>query len=311
MLTFDLMAEAIFGLNYDLINLPESRGIVGAMHASNARVSTLYQAGWLKWRPLDRMVFKKAIAARSLIIKFVNDVVRRKVKGDSEKDGAVDSSVFAQLRQSKDSQTGATLTTSELASESTTLMFAGTDTTAAALAAIFYQLAENQDSLKLATEEVRAKFPAGTSLKGGPSLSECTFLRACIDESLRLHPPAGSALWREALDGGAVVDGEFIPAGLDVGVSLYAIQRNEAYFQKPDRFDPLRADALRPAFNPFSVGPRGCLGKALAVRELMLVVARVLQTMDVTRDGPLSFEAYDHISATTHGPRLVFHPVSK
>ena len=57
---------------------------------------------------------------------------------------------------------------------------------------------------------------------------------------MRLAPPAPGALWREVCMGGAIVDGEQIPAGLDVGVCQYAICRNPDLFPEPYLFKPER-----------------------------------------------------------------------
>ena len=57
---------------------------------------------------------------------------------------------------------------------------------------------------------------------------------------MRLAPPAPGALWREVCMGGATVDGEKIPAGLDVGVCQYAICRNPDLFPEPYLFKPER-----------------------------------------------------------------------
>ena len=57
---------------------------------------------------------------------------------------------------------------------------------------------------------------------------------------MRLAPPAPGALWREVCAGGAVVDGEHIPAGQEVGVCQYAICHNAALFSEPYAFRPER-----------------------------------------------------------------------
>lgn len=88
---------------------------------------------------------------------------------------------------------------------------------------------------------------------------------------MRLAPPAPGALWREVCMGGAIVDGEQIPAGLDVGVCQYAIYRNPNLFPEPYMFKPERhlrsGDSLSGAdsatndyfgFQPRSMQPHVC-----------------------------------------------------
>ncbi len=57
---------------------------------------------------------------------------------------------------------------------------------------------------------------------------------------MRLAPAAPGALWREACAGGAMVEDEFIPAGLDIAVCTYALSHNPDYFPDPFKFDPER-----------------------------------------------------------------------
>lgn len=88
------------------------------------------------------------------------------------------------------------------------------------------------------------------------------------------------------------------PAGVDIGVPIYAIQHNSAYYAQPFEYIPERwlvDDKVQPAslrsaesvalaksaFCPFSVGPRGCVGKGMAYKELMIVVARLVFMFDM------------------------------
>jgi cytochrome P450 len=165
---------------------------------------------------------------------------------------------------------------------------------------------------KLKTE-IRPRFDDVEEIRGGTKLAECQYLRACIDEALRMTPGVGGILPREVLAGGIIVDGATYPAGVDVGVPIYTIQHNEAYYPRPFEYIPERwivahpsgseaeeavdgfrsteAVALaRSAFTPFSLGPWSCAGKGMAYKELMLVIARLVYLFDMriaqgTRDG--------------------------
>lgn len=161
--------------------------------------------------------------------------------------------------------------------------------------------------------EVRAAFKSQDDIQMGGTLNGCTYLRACIDEALRLCPPAGSALWRQVLKGGIRVDGNFIPEGYDIGTGLYAVHHNPAHFPDPAKFIPERftdPEVSNAAFAPFSVGPRSCIGKSLALTELLLTMAHVLFAFDFKKaeeDGEAKlFVTRDHITAVKDGPLLRF-----
>jgi cytochrome P450 len=149
-------------------------------------------------------------------------------------------------------------------------------------------------AMKKAVDEVRSAFGSLEDITNGPALTSCTFLRACIDEAMRLSPPVAGALPRLVLPGGLTVDGLSIPEGTDVCVPHYAIHHNPEYFPRPFEFAPERwlkdgapadmaahLDDAHAAFCPFSVGPRGCIGKGMAYVELTLTLARVLWQFDV------------------------------
>ena len=142
-------------------------------------------------------------------------------------------------------------------------------------------------------DEVRSTFADVEHIHSGSALSSCHYLRACIDEALRLSPPVGALLPRVVLPGGATIDGHRFPAGVDVGSPIYAIHHNEAYHPDPFEFKPSRwlsgsnEDVVlaRSAFCPFSLGPRGCAGKALAYAEITLILARILWLFDMSLAG--------------------------
>jgi cytochrome P450 len=111
-----------------------------------------------------------------------------------------------------------------------------------------------------------------------------------------MTPPIGGSLYREvAAAGGMNIDGHMFAAGTDVGTSIYAIHHNAKYFARPHAFVPERwigADSddehqveirrvQHQAMIAFSTGSRGCVGKGMALVELMLTMATVLWNMDM------------------------------
>jgi cytochrome P450 len=111
-----------------------------------------------------------------------------------------------------------------------------------------------------------------------------------------MTPPIGGSLYREvATAGGMNIDGHMFAAGTDVGTSIYAIHHNAKYFARPHAFVPERwigaetddehqVEVRRiqhQAMIAFSSGSRGCVGKGMALVELMLTMATVLWTMDM------------------------------
>lgn len=209
----------------------------------------------------------------------------------------------------------------------------GSDTTSTALASLAYYLTGSPRCYLRAAAEVRSTFASAEDIRLGPQLNSCVFLRACLDESLRITTPGGGALWREVEGPGAVIDGQFLPGGCEVGASVYAMHRNPHHWRDPDVYLPERWLELRhekrggepvhrsrlPYF-PFNIGPRGCLGKSLALAEIMLTFALLLWKFDFRRaDSDESWietedtksDEYilkDHVTGQKEGPMLRFRP---
>ncbi|KAH8724220.1 cytochrome P450 [Phaeosphaeriaceae sp. PMI808] len=325
-LSFDIMSDIVFSARYGLLEDEKFRYVTMAIDSSNRRMSTFIQFPQLAgWRMMDRYLFKDARIARNKFITFVMQVVRERLQRKEE--GA---DIFAQLAAAKDPETGEGFSPNEIHAESTTLIVAGSDTSSTALAGLFFYLATNETAYQKAVQEIRSAFSCESEIAIGPTLAACIYMRACIDESLRMSPPVGGALWRETLCP-VTIDSETLPAGCDVGVGIYSIHHSETYFEDPYVYRPERwlaeegcAEA-RKAFNPFSIGMRGCLGKGLAMKEMMLTMAMVLFVGDfkvaggdigntgrgkigagVGREKWEEYQLWDFVTAQKKGPVLQF-----
>ncbi|KIL87770.1 hypothetical protein FAVG1_08647 [Fusarium avenaceum] len=331
-LTFDIMADVVFCQQYDLLGNRKYRYVVDSIEDSNIRTGVLLQAPEAYSCRLDRRLFPKSIKHRDTFIKFISRLVLdRMTKSPLKRND-----IISHLLTAKDDETNQGFTKNELTAESTTLIVAGTDTSSTAIAATLFYLTHHPSLYLRAAAEIRSAFASSEDVKLGPVLNSCVFTRSCIEESLRMSPPAGSALWREVLRGGQTVDGHVIPAGCDIGVGIYAIHHNELYFPEPFLFNPDRwfsndkcdvemVKLARSAYNPFSIGPRSCIGKGLAMAELMLIMAGLLSKFEIRRSpgseryigqGDLAagdgrhradeFQLYDHVTAYKEGPMLQF-----
>ncbi|KAI1111252.1 cytochrome P450 [Nemania sp. NC0429] len=210
---------------------------------------------------------------------------------------------------------------------------AGSDTLSSTLSALFHYLSVNQRCYQRLAHEIRSTFANGSEIHSGPKLASCKYLRACIDESLRMCPPLPGTLWRQGIPDTSssplTVDGHHIPPGTEIGVNTYALHYNAEYFPEPYAFKPERwlvDDAtagctIKAAFIPFSIGPRGCVGKAMAYLEASLVMAKTMWYFDFERtsrrpagsvdhqmdqDGSV-YQIKDMLVAEHDGPYLSFH----
>ncbi|KAH6654810.1 cytochrome P450, partial [Truncatella angustata] len=184
------------------------------------------------------------------------------------------------LRTGKDK--GAELDIQYLANQSNILIVAGSETTATFLAGATYFLLRNKPALAKLQTELRSTFSEFSQITGD-SVTPLPYLGAVIEEGLRLFPPAGFGLPR--ICPGATIDGYYIPAGTTVSTDPFTMTRDPANWEQPDSFLPERwlpggigggkSHDNKAASQPFSLGPRSCLGINLARVEARLTLAKL------------------------------------
>lgn len=140
--------------------------------------------------------------------------------------------------------------------------------------------------------EVRTAYPKEEGITGA-SLSKLRYLNAVIQEALRLCPTIPDGMRRQIPIGGASVAGHFLPGGTVVSIPQWATYQSPIKFYKPQEFLPDRwlggeSNASSPytsdrkdAFNPFSLGPHNCPGRALAHLETRLILAKLVWHFDL------------------------------
>ncbi|RJE27123.1 Cytochrome p450 [Aspergillus sclerotialis] len=320
-LTFDIMSSLVFSASYDTLRQEKFRYVIRAIEESNIRVSVLLQAPILSLFRLDKRLFSRSLHWRNRFIKFIGRTVADRIKKSSVlNEGDKGRDVFSYFQSGKDAVTGKTFGINELGGEAATLIVAGSDTTATTLAATLFFISQEPSAYRRVVQEVRSCFGSPDEIRNGSQLNSCRFLRACIDEALRLSPPAGSALWREVEEGGALIDGCHIPAGYDVAVGVFSVHHNPTYYPNPFRFDPDRwltdgSRETRAAFMPFSIGTRSCIGKGLAQAEILVTLANIIWRFEFkAADGmehPREYILQDHVTGAKKGPVLQFRRVHR
>jgi cytochrome P450 len=152
----------------------------------------------------------------------------------------------------------------EIRDQLLTLLVAGHETTATALAWTLDLLAHHPEALERLTQEVDA---------GGDA-----YLRAVIAESLRLRPVVPLAGRRLTSD--MRVDGLDLPAGTDVTPAIWLTHTRADTYPEPYAFRPERFLNGAPstyAWIPFGGGIRRCLGAAFAEMEMRVVLAEIVR----------------------------------
>ncbi|TEY53289.1 hypothetical protein BOTCAL_0250g00170 [Botryotinia calthae] len=168
------------------------------------------------------------------------------------------------------------------------LISAGTETTASLLTGWTYFICTHPEVYKRLTDETRGRFNSEQDITWD-TVKDLPYLHATLSEALRLYSPAPANQQRIVPPGCSVIDGHFVPGKTTVAVAPWAAINSSLNFKYPQKFIPERwlgderfiNDKLN-ASQPFSLGPRGCIGKNLSFFEMRLITSRLLWNFDVS-----------------------------
>jgi enediyne biosynthesis protein E7 len=185
-----------------------------------------------------------------------------------------------------------------LRSQVATFLLAGYETTAAALAWVWYLLDRYPDKAENLRDELRGKLAGEV-----PTLADVNrlpYTRGVVLESLRLFPPVW-VLPRTALHADTVC-GFAVPPGTEILISPYLIHRREDFWSDPESFSPERfldgrlQQQSSYAYLPFGAGPRSCIGSHAATLGAMFAIASLAQRFRLTRSGRFRQRPQAHVS---------------
>lgn len=168
---------------------------------------------------------------------------------------------------------------------------AGSETTATELCGLTNYLLRNPEKYARIKNELRTACKTEADLTMDV-LSTLPYMNACIEEGLRIFPPVPIGLLRTVPKGGSLIDGHPVPEHTSVCVTSWAASHSAANFADPDAFVPERfldtpaskaryGSDVRKAAQPFSLGPRGCIGRNLTYVELRLILGALLWHFDL------------------------------
>ncbi|RDW80368.1 hypothetical protein BP5796_05066 [Coleophoma crateriformis] len=180
----------------------------------------------------------------------------------------------------------------EIVAEISIMMNAGSDTTAIALNNAIFLMAKNPRCLQKLREELDSVLDDNDVVTPYDKVKHLPYLRACLDEALRLFPPTTFGLPRRTPPEGSSIMGEYIPGDTSVSMSSYVAHRDEKVFPNAEEYQPERwldenAKDLQRAFITFSAGARGCIGRNISYLEQAVVLASVVHRYDFCLASPV------------------------
>lgn len=286
-LTLDIVLQSIFSVDLEWLAVRMDGNPFAIVSEHSARdLQFAY-----KFRSLSRLVGEL--------------VAKRRAAGEDVFD------FLGMLIAARDKDTGEPMPPRELVDEVMTLVVAGHETSASALNWAWYLLATHpQADARLAAELAATPEASLMTFQQAESLP---YTQAVLQEAMRLYPP-GWILSRRTI-AADTLSGYAVPAGTDVMLSPYLIQRHPDHWDDPQAFRPERF--VNPSqdprdrwiYIPFAAGPRHCIGESFAMYEMTVHVARVARRwrFEYLDDGPLDIEAAINLR-TRRGLRMRLHP---
>ena len=215
------------------------------------------------WRQIMRgpgTPFRRMIKARERLDRVIfEEIDRRRATGERGED------ILSLLLDAKD-EDGSGLSVQHIRDEVMTLLFAGHDTTTSTVAFLFYEL---------------ARAPEWADRAG----SDAAALEQCIDETLRLYPPAWIGPRRAVSD--FEFAGQTVPAGAFVNYCSWASHHlsdvwDDPHAFRPQRFAPGNREQIpKGAYVPFGGGSRTCIGMRFGQAEIAVIARQVRERYEL------------------------------
>ncbi|KAL2833623.1 benzoate 4-monooxygenase cytochrome P450 [Aspergillus pseudoustus] len=171
----------------------------------------------------------------------------------------------------------------QLSAHASDMVLAGSETPATVVSCVMYYLLHSRDVLDEFQREIRSAFTEYSQINA-QSTAGLKCLHNVILEALRIYPPVPFGIPRVVPEGGDTVDGHLLPEGAIVQTNPIAATLDPANFDSPLEFRPGRwqtgKDAKKTTDNleasqPFSLGPRGCIGRSLGWMEIRTTLAKL------------------------------------
>ncbi len=270
--TLNIISRTMFSSDSD--DIVTIMGRSAGRYQAEMRPNIMDMLGW----PRFLADLPRSGVARRTLGEF-DRVIDRLIDERTRDPGNYPRDLLARLIAARDEQTGGGMSAQEVRDHIITIFLAGHETTAMAMTWTWFLLSQHPH------EESRLHAELDSVLGGrAPThedLSNLTYTRMVVEESMRLYPPVHT-IAREAINDDTLV-GRRIPKGSAIMIAPWLLHRHVKHWDNPGRFDPERfspeASAARARFSylPFGGGKRICIGAAFALTEAIVLLATLAQ----------------------------------
>ncbi|KAI8966684.1 cytochrome P450 [Daldinia sp. FL1419] len=281
--TFDVIGDLGFGKSFGCLDQTGYHPWVRIITETFRESAAFQSMAHLGWRPIIKYFYRWNIMGKTKEnLNLVAETLQERIETGKERPDLIEGLVKKRDELKMDFKT--------LVGNANLLIIAGSETTATLLTGATYLLTTHPDQLAKVSQEVRSTFNNSDEITL-TSVSRLPYMLACLNESLRQYPPVTSDLPRVVPEGGATIAGRFLPQGTIVSIFQWAVNYDPRFWKNPNKFaperwmgDPEYKDDQQDAMQPFSTGPRNCIGRNLAYAEMRLILAKILYNFDMKLD---------------------------
>jgi len=249
---------------------------------------------------------------RNAVQKMIDDYDANVAGSEKVVDGERHHCIIEHLKSDNAARKWVAFDRETLTMESAAILAGGTETAAMAGMLGIYHILTNPVIHRRLVQELYEQMPDRDSQLTLSDYEQLPYLTAVIREIIRYSNPVPGRLPRIVPEGGAIVDGAFIPAGTAVGMSAYLTHRVENLFPDGDTFNPDRwlersSSNLDDYILTFSKGSGRCPGVNLAWAELYLMIGTLFRRCEITlakNTSPDCLLWSDHVVRLVEGPEL-------
>ncbi|KAF2168707.1 hypothetical protein M409DRAFT_20724 [Zasmidium cellare ATCC 36951] len=290
--TFDIIGRLSFGEDFNCLRNREVYEWITAVMGNVKAVSVttaLTQLGLGRLAPY--FVSKELVGKRRANYEYAAMKIAERSQMQADNDDFLDN-VYHHMGKKSGMVEG------EIVANASNLVLGGSETTATLLSGCAYLLAKSPDKLRNVQNEIRTTFASEDEIDLF-SVVKLPYTLAVLNETMRIYPPVPNMRGRSVPYPGDTVAGEWVPGGTKIMLPQYVAGRLASNFRQaedfiPERFlgDPRFENDNFAIFQPFSAGPRNCIGKNLAYAEMRLILAKFLYNFEIELDA----SSYDWIS---------------
>lgn len=274
-ITLEVILHVVFGLSegdrYQKIkpSLIELLDLTGSPLKASVIFLPWLQQDWGEWSPWGKVERRKREIYELLQAEIDQRRAEPELLGDD---------VLSLMMSARDEE-GEGLRDIELKDQMMTLLVAGHETTATALSWALYWI-HQQPEVK---HKLLAELDSFDDRADPLAISRLPYLTAVCNETLRIYPVAFIAFLRVAKSTIEVMGHQFVPETM-VAPTIYLTHHREDLYPEAKQFKPerfLERQYSPYEFLPFGGGNRRCIGHALALLEMKLVLAKILSEWDL------------------------------